>query len=100
MLKKELHTNRLEQVRDIFVFCCFTGLAYSDVKKLSKDNLVFGIDGDKWIKTKHTKTDTQSNIPLLPTALEIIIKYKNHPDPVQKVYYFFYQLKLITIKMH
>lgn len=84
MLDKDLHTNRLEQVRDIFVFCCFTGLAYSDVKKLTKDNLVFGIDGDKWIKTKRTKTDTRSNIPLLPTALEIIKKYENHPEAVTK----------------
>jgi len=84
MLEKELHTNRLEQVRDIFIFCCFTGLAYSDVKKLTKDNLVFGIDGDKWIKTKRTKTDTRSNIPLLPTALDIIKKYENHPEAVTK----------------
>ncbi|MFV0566972.1 MAG: phage integrase SAM-like domain-containing protein [Flavobacteriaceae bacterium] len=74
MLDKELHTPRLEQVRDIFIFCCFTGLAYSDVKKLSKDNLVFGIDGDKWIKTKRTKTDTRSNIPLLPTAVRLQTK--------------------------
>ncbi len=84
MLEKELHTNRLEQVRDVFIFCCFTGLAYSDVKKLTKDNLVFGIDGDKWIKTKRTKTDTRSNIPLLPTALEILKKYENHPEAVTK----------------
>ncbi len=84
MLDKDLHTNRLEQVRDIFVFCCFTGLAYSDVKKLTNDNLVFGIDGDKWIKVKRTKTDTRSNIPLLPTALEIIKKYENHPEAVTK----------------
>src|SRR5690606_13366731 len=80
MLDKDLHTNRLEQVRDIFVFCCFTGLAYSDVKKLTKNNLVFGIDGDKWIKTKRTKTDTRSNIPLLPRALAIIKNYENHPE--------------------
>jgi len=84
MLDKVLHTPRLEQVRDIFVFCCFTGLAYSDVKKLTNDNLVFGIDGDKWIKTKRTKTDTRSNIPLLPTALEILKKYENHPEAVTK----------------
>ena len=84
MMNKELHTKRLEQVRDVFIFCCFTGLAYSDVKKLSKDNLVFGIDGDKWIKTKRTKTDIPSNIPLLPKALEIIKKYENHPETVTK----------------
>ncbi len=84
MLDKNLHTPRLDQVRDIFVFCCYTGLAYSDVKKLTKDNLVFGIDGDKWIKTKRTKTDTRSSIPLLPTALELIKKYENHPEAVTR----------------
>lgn len=84
MLSKELHIPRLEQVRDIFVFCCFTGLAYSDVKKLTNDNIVFGIDGDKWININRTKTDTRSNIPLLPTALEIIKKYENHPEAVTK----------------
>lgn len=84
MLEKELHTKRLEQVRDIFIFCCYTGLAYSDVKKLTQDNLVFGMDGEKWIKVKRTKTDTRSNIPLLPTALAIIKKYENHPETVTK----------------
>ncbi len=84
MLEKELHTKRLEQVRDIFIFCCYTGLAYSDVKKLTQDNLVFGMDGEKWIKVKRTKTDTRSNIPLLPTALAIIKKYENHPEAVTK----------------
>ncbi len=84
MLSKNLHTPRLEQVRDIFVFCCFTGLAYSDVKKLTKDNLVLGIDGEKWIKVNRTKTDTRSNIPVLPIAMEIIKKYENHPESVTK----------------
>lgn len=84
ILSKELHTPRLDLVRDIFIFCCFTGLAYSDVKKLTKNNLVIGIDGEKWIKTKRTKTDTRSNIPLLPTALEIIKKYENNPIVVTK----------------
>ena len=84
MLEKELHTNRLELVRDIFIFCCYTGLAYSDVKKLSKDCIVIGIDGEKWIKTNRTKTDTRSNIPLLPPALAIIKKYENSPLSVSK----------------
>ena len=84
MLDKNLHTPRLEQVRDIFVFCCFTGLAYSDVKKLTSNNVILGIDGGKWIKVSRTKTDTNSSIPLLPTALEIIKKYKDHPEAVNK----------------
>ena len=84
MLEKDLHTHRLELVRDIFIFCCYTGLAYSDVKKLSKDSIVIGIDGEKWIKTNRTKTGTRSSIPLLPPALKILKKYENSPLSVSK----------------
>lgn len=80
VISKDLHFQRLDQVRDIFIFCCFTGLAYADVKKLSNDDLVIGIDGSKWIKTNRTKTDVRSNIPLLPTPLAILEKYKDHPE--------------------
>lgn len=76
---KEFPTQRLEAVRDIFLFCCFTGLAYSDVKKLSKDHIIMGIDGEKWIKINRTKTDTRSSIPLLPIPAGIIEKYANNP---------------------
>ncbi|MFZ2430542.1 MAG: site-specific integrase, partial [Lutibacter sp.] len=79
-INKNLHTPRLDLVRDIFIFCCFTGLAYSDVKKLTQNNLVMGIDGERWIKTKRTKTDTRTNIPVLPTAEAILEKYANHPQ--------------------
>jgi site-specific recombinase XerD len=82
MLYKKLHTARLEQVRDIFIFCCYTGLSYSDVKKLTKNNLVKGIDGEMWIKTNRAKTNTPSNIPLLPTALMILDNYKDHFEVV------------------
>jgi len=78
MIEKELHTPRLDQVKDIFVFCCYTGLAYADVAKLSKDDVVIGIDGERWIKTKRSKTDTRSNIPILPTAEAILKKYEGH----------------------
>ena len=80
MVEKELHTPRLDLVRDIFVFSCFTGLAYADVQKLSKNDIVIGIDGERWIKTKRSKTDTRSNIPILPIAETILKKYSNHPD--------------------
>ncbi|MCE2612307.1 site-specific integrase [Flavobacteriaceae bacterium D16] len=70
---------RLEHVRDCFVFCCFTGLAYADVKKLTHDDFVTGIDGELWINTKRTKTKTKSNIPVLPTALMILEKYEDNP---------------------
>lgn len=83
LVSKELSVKRLNQVKDIFVFSCFTGLAYADVKKLSQNDIVIGIDGDRWIKTKRTKTNTRSNIPLLNTAEVILEKYKEHPDVVQ-----------------
>jgi site-specific recombinase XerD len=79
LMEKEFVSERLELVRDIFVFSCFTGLAYIDVKQLSKDNIVLGIDGDKWINKNRQKTDTTSKIPILPTAQFIIDKYANHP---------------------
>ncbi len=75
MMEKEFDIKRLEQVRDIFVFCCFTGLAYVDVEKLSKHHIVLGMDGDRWIKINRSKTDSRSSIPLLPTAEEILAKY-------------------------
>jgi len=79
LMDTELHTPRLEHVRDIFVFCCFTGLAYADVKKLNKDDINLGIDGEKWINTARTKTKTRANIPILGTAQIILDKYADSP---------------------
>jgi len=76
---KKFNSERLNQVRDIFVFCCYTGLAFADVKKLKTSEIGVGIDGSKWIITKRQKTDTISRIPLLPISLEIVERYKNHP---------------------
>lgn len=80
MIKKEFNVPRLNLVKDIFIFCCFTGLAYVDVQKLSQNDIVIGIDGERWIKTKRTKTNTRSHIPILPTAEAILNKYIEHPD--------------------
>jgi len=76
---KEFRNIRIEQVRDIFLFSCYTGLAYIDVQKLTLQHVGIGIDGEKWIFTFRQKTDTRSNIPLLPVAQQIIEKYKEHP---------------------
>ena len=81
---KVFHIPRLEQVRDIFIFSCYTGLAYKDVQELSEDNIRSGIDGEKWIFTERTKTSVKSNIPLLPKALQIIDKYKDWPENLSK----------------
>jgi hypothetical protein len=79
IINKDFKIERVAIVRDIFVFSCFTGLAYIDVKQLTKNNISLGIDGDKWIFKNRQKTDTTSKIPLLPMAQEIINKYENHP---------------------
>ncbi len=76
IFEKDFTADRLNQVKDIFIFSCFTGLAYADVKKLSTNDVVIGIDSQNWIKTKRTKTDTRSNIPILPIPQAIINKYK------------------------
>ncbi|MDT0650601.1 site-specific integrase [Autumnicola edwardsiae] len=65
--------------RNIFVFACYTGLAYADVKALNKNHLQFGIDGKKWIYTRRSKTNTAVRIPLLEEAEEILNCYKDHP---------------------
>ena len=76
---KVFPTERLNQMRDIFLFCCFTGLAYADVQKLKRTEIVKGMDGEMWIYTKRKKTDTPSRIPLLPSALSLLNKYADHP---------------------
>lgn len=77
-------TERLNLVKDIFVFSCFTGLAYIDVKNLTVSNISMGIDGGKWIFTHRQKTETASRIPLLPIPEELILKYVNHPQCINE----------------
>lgn len=79
LINKRFATNRLNLVKDLFLFNCFTGLSYSDVTALTPADVTIGIDREMWIHTKRIKTDTDSRIPLLPTALSIIEKYKDHP---------------------
>ena len=80
IINKEFKTERLSLVRDIFLFSCFTGLAYIDVKNLTKLHISHGIDGEKWISTHRQKTESASKIPILPVTQMIIDKYENHPQ--------------------
>jgi len=74
---KKFPIRRLELVKNIFLFSCYTGLAYADVQKLKRSEIVIGIDGEKWIFTKRQKTDSPSRIPLLPVALTILKLYED-----------------------
>ena len=69
--------DRLDRVRDIFLFCCYTGLAYADVSKLSKQHFIKGDDGNTWIILSRTKSKSQALIPVLPKAAAIMAKYSN-----------------------
>jgi Site-specific recombinase XerD len=74
----------LNRVKDVFIFSCYTGLAYVDLVNLTASNLCLGIDGEYWIKTSRQKTDVPVNVPLLPQAMKIIEKYKNDPVVAHK----------------
>ncbi|NCT09542.1 MAG: site-specific integrase [Flavobacteriia bacterium] len=84
ILEKDFKTERLSLVRDIFLFSCFTGLAYIDVKNLTKSHISLGIDGEKWIFTHRQKTESASKIPILPVTQIIIDKYENHPQCINE----------------
>lgn len=79
LIDTPFQNQRLERIRDIFIFCCFTGLAYIDVKNLTEEAICLDVNGQKWIKTHRRKTKTLSSIPLLPIAEKIIKKYQEHP---------------------
>lgn len=76
---KKFAAERLALVRDIFLFSCYTGLAYVDVKNLRRSQIIKGIDNELWIQTNRQKTESATRLPLLPQALEIMKKYSDHP---------------------
>ena len=80
--EKKFSIPRLVQVKDLFIFSCYTGLAYIDVMKLTPQNISLGIDGELWLITHRQKTEESVKVPLLPAAMEIIMKYKTHPDVI------------------
>lgn len=72
----ELRRYKQRQIRDIFVFCAFTGLAYADVKKLTFDDIQTSFDGELWLIAKRKKTDTTFYVKLLPIAKQLIEQYR------------------------
>ncbi len=78
VMDKSFKTERLELVKDLFVFSCYTGLSYIDVMNLNDDNIALGIDGNRWIYTSRQKTHNSVKIPLLEIPELLIEKYKGH----------------------
>lgn len=83
LMKKEFEIERIQQVKDIYLFCCFTGLAFVDVKNLVNEDIEEN-NSMLWIKKKRQKTKNWCHIPLLAPALDIMNKYKNHPNRINK----------------
>lgn len=83
LMKKEFKIERIAQVKDIYLFCCFTGLAFVDVKNLVYDDIEEN-NGVMWIKKKRQKTKNWCHIPLLGPALDLMNKYKNHPSCIKQ----------------
>lgn len=75
LVSKEMTSERLQRVKDIFVFSCFTGLAYTDVRGLKKSEVVMGNDGRLWIDTRRDKTKVAVYVPLLDIPRAILEKY-------------------------
>ncbi|MDR1356110.1 MAG: hypothetical protein LBJ58_00385 [Tannerellaceae bacterium] len=67
---------RLDLVRDLFLFCVFTGFSFQDMKNLTRDSMQVFFDGKPWIITRRQKTSVSSNVPLMDIPLKIIEKYE------------------------
>ena len=83
--KSTFEIKRLEVVKDCFVFCCYTGLAFKEMVSLRKENIVKGYDGEDWIKMKRQKTQKELSIPLLPKAKRILRRYRSNSDQLLPV---------------
>lgn len=80
LIHKEIPNVRMRQIRDVFLFSCFTGLAYIDAKRLKRNEIITGVDDQQWISTRRKKTDSPTRIPLLPVVLDIMDVYKDDPQ--------------------
>lgn len=79
VLEKQIDIPRIRQVRDIFCFCCLTGLAFTDVQQLKPEHIVKDINGMDWIRKARQKTRNMCNIPLLDAARKILERYNDNP---------------------
>ncbi len=84
IIRKEIQIPRIAQVRDVFVFCCFTGLAFVDVKSLCSKDFEKGFDGNTWIKKQRHKSKQWQHLPLLPPAKVILSRYEHNPECIIK----------------
>jgi len=82
IINKEITIQRLDVIRDLFIFECYTGFAYKDLAALRKENIEIGIDGHRWIVIRRGKTGVTCRIPLFPISENIIKKYAAHAEVI------------------
>lgn len=85
IMQKKFEIERLERIRDLFLFACFTGLGYKDMKKLTRDQIRILFDGETWISENRSKTDIESRVLLLDIPKYIIAKYEDRMKNSQYV---------------
>ncbi len=83
--EKTFKIKRIQIIKDCFVFCCYTGLAFKEMTNLKKEHLVKGHDGMDWLRIKRQKTNKTVSIPILPKAQRIIDKYESDSEYVLPV---------------
>lgn len=80
LLKRSMPNDRLDRIRDVFCFCCLTGLAFTDADNLRKEHITTDEQGTLWIHKPREKTAVMSRVPLLPYSIKVLNKYKNDPE--------------------
>ena len=86
--EKEFSSQRLQAVKDLFIFSCYTGLAYIDLQNLTHENIIKGIDGQPWLSFFRHKTQTSVKLPLLSAAEKIIASFHDNPTLAGKPWLF------------
>ncbi len=80
LLKLEKHqfkTERIQTIKELFLFCCYTGLAFKEMSLLKKSDIITGFDNNLWLVVNRSKTDRDYKVPLLPMAQRILQNYNN-----------------------
>ena len=83
LINKKFEIERMQEVKDVYLFCCFTGLAFVDVSSLRNEDIITK-DYQLWIKKQRQKTKNWCHIPLLAPAIKILERYNNHPKCKKK----------------
>ncbi len=80
LIRKDMPNDRLDRIRDVFCFCCLTGLAFTDADNLRREHISTDDNDTLWIHKPREKTAVISRVPLLPYSISVLEKYKDAPE--------------------